>query len=988
MAECDKGAEPPVPEIKLRDEQKLAVDNTLDIFNKNYDKMLWNCKMRFGKTVTAYDLIKSGNYQKTIVVTHRPVVEQGWETDHKKVFGKNSKHVFMKKQNLSYSLDYYDYSSDIKNDNALKSAKARGDYFTYFASMQDLRGSQLAGGKYDKNKAVFAMDWDLIIYDEAHEGTQTDLGQTVQTLLETAKDGKKPKVLELSGTPYNIMDKYEDNVYTWDYVMEQREKEKWNKKHPDEINPYADMPKMNIFTFDMSKAIPTSYRYETETTAFNFREFFRVWTGETEKDFRPIPEGKKKGDFVHEDDVRAFLNLITTESNDTKYPFATDEFRKEFKHTFWMVPGVKEAAALSAVLKSHSVFMHYKVVNVAGEGDDEEMPYDNALKLVQDAIKANDYTITISCGKLTTGVTVPEWTAVMMLTGSATTDAKGYMQTIFRVQSAGQIDGKQKDNCYVFDFAPDRALRVISDYHRLSNKGKTSDDKYKTMLSEFMNYCSVIAIEGTKMEPYNVNSLMRQIKRISIDAAIKSGFEDDSVYKVDAGIVMDENDKKFFEALKARLSAHAKSKRETKITIAENGLSAEEYEKARRAEHKPKKNLTPEEIEALEKLKAQRKQQQAFFALLRNISIRLPLFIYGAGVPITEGLPLAKFIEIVDEESWKEFMPQDVDKDLFKRSIKYFDEDVLMAAGLRIRRLTKQADEYPPTERIKRITEIISHFRNPDKETVLTPWRVVNMHMSDTVGGYCFLNERFDANEPLEEPRYVNQGKVTAELFDNKNSKILEINSKSGLYPLYIAYSLYRKRLPKKEEDMTLEEQSAIWNEVLKDNLFVLCKTTMARAITQRTLAGFTEAKTNTHYQAHLLEHMQNDMKWVVRKIANPAVWGKEGERMKFDAIVGNPPYQLTKNGNNEQIHFAFLEASYNLTSKFVSLIQPLNWLNNSKLLNHVVDHVENCIDTLTAKMFFRPFKYHRESDICLLIKIKNLRQLILLKTIKIIMVN
>ena len=890
LSESEKHDKLPEPAIKLRDEQKAAVDKTLDVFSSG-DNMLWNCKMRFGKTLTAYELIRSGKYQKTIVVTHRPVVEQGWEEDHGKLFGKDSSHVFMKKQNLSYSEDYFDYSSDIKNDTALKNAKAHGDYFTYFASMQDLRGSKLAGGKFDKNKAVFDMDWDLVIYDEAHEGTQTDLGQTVQTLLESEKNGKKPKILELSGTPYNIMDKFDDNVYTWDYVMEQRAKEEWDYKHPGEENPYADMPKMNIFTFDMSEAIPTSYRYETETSAFNFREFFRVWTGDAEKDYRPLPKGKKIGDFVHEDDVRSFLNLITTESADTKYPFATDEFRKEFKHTFWMVPGVKEAKALSAVLKTHPVFMHYQVVNVAGEGD-EELPYDNALKLVQDAIKANDYTITISCGKLTTGVTVREWTAVMMLTGSATTDAKGYMQTIFRVQSAGQIDGKQKENCYVFDFAPDRALKVISESHNLTKKGKSSDDKLKDTLTIFMNYCPVIAINGTKMEPYNANSLMRQIKRISVDAAIKSGFEDDSIYKVDAGIVMDERDKEFFEALKARLNAHAKTKRETKVTIADNGLSDEDYKKAVAVEHKPAKNLTPEELALKEKLKAQRKQQQAFFGLLRNISIRLPLLIYGADVDITESLPLIKFTEIVDEESWKEFMPQDVDKDLFKRSIKYFDEDVLMAAGLRIRRLAKQADEYPPTERVKRITEIIGHFRNPDKETVLTPWRVVNMHMSDTVGGYCFLNEQFDTKDPLEEPRYVSQGNVTEELFGNKGSKILEINSKSGLYPLYVAYSLYRKRLPKKEEDLTFEEQSAIWNEVLKDNVFVLCKTTMAEKITQRTLAGFTKAQTNTHYQPHLLERMQEDMDWVVKKITNPAVWGKEGERMKFDAIVGNPPYQ------------------------------------------------------------------------------------------------
>lgn len=932
LSENDKKIVVNASEIKLRDEQKDAVDKTLTIF-KTGDKMLWNCKMRFGKTLTAYELIRRGSYQKTIVVTHRPVVEQGWEEDHSKLFGKNSDHVFMKKQDLTYSEDYFDYNSDIKNDVALKNAKNTGEHFTYFASMQDLRGSKRAGGKFDKNNAVFDMDWDLIIYDEAHEGTQTDLGQKVQSLLETEKDGKKPKILELSGTPYNIMDKYDDNVYTWDYVMEQRAKEEWNSKHPDEPNPYADMPRMNIFTFDMSESIPTSYRYETETSAFNFREFFRVWTGDTEKDYRPVPEGKNIGDFVHEDDVISFLNLITADSADSKYPFATDEYRREFKHTFWMVPGVKEARALSAVLKKHPVFMHYQIVNVAGDGDkDEEMPYDNALKLVQSAIKTNDFTITISCGKLTTGVTVKEWSAVMMLTGSATTDAKGYMQTIFRVQSAGQIDGKQKENCYVFDFAPDRALKVISDAHRLSDKGKSSDKKYKDVLTLFMNYCPVIAISGTKMEPYNANSLMRQVKRISVDAAIKSGFEDDSIYKIDAGIVMDESDKQFFEALKARLNAHAKTKRETKVTIADNGLSDEDYKKAVAIEHKPAKNLTPEEIALKEKLKAQRKQQQAFFGLLRNISIRLPLLIYGADVPLTESLPLEKFIEIVDDESWKEFMPQDVDKLLFKRSIKYFDEDVLMAAGLRIRRLAKQADEYPPTERVKRITEIIGHFRNPDKETVLTPWRVVNMHLSDTIGGYCFLNEQFDAKDPLEEPRYVSQGDVTEELFGNKNSKILEINSKSGLYPLYVAYSMYRSRLTKKEEEYNPEELSAIWNSVLKDNVFVLCKTTMAAKITKRTLAGFTDSYTNTHYQPHLLERMQEDMAWVVKKITNPAVWGKEGERMKFDAIVGNPPYQTEGKGDSNaknSIYHLFIDLGIKI-SDVCTLIHPARFLFNA----------------------------------------------------------
>ena len=181
--------------------------------------------------------------------------------------------------------------------------------------MQDLRGSKLVKGKHPKNKAVFAMDWDLIIYDEAHEGTQTDLGQAVQTLLEQPKAGKVPKVLQLSGTPYNIQSQYSDgNMFPWGYVDEQRKKRDWGKQHPGDHNPYADLPELRICTFDLRNKLGGSNRYEDENIAFNFREFFRTWTGDPKRDFRVLPTGVEIGDFVHADDVRAFLDLISADS--------------------------------------------------------------------------------------------------------------------------------------------------------------------------------------------------------------------------------------------------------------------------------------------------------------------------------------------------------------------------------------------------------------------------------------------------------------------------------------------------------------------------------------------------------------------------------------------------------------------------------------------------------------------------------------------------
>ena len=919
--------------ITLRTEQRKAVENTLSAFRSS-DHMLWNCKMRFGKTVSAYDLIKRGGYQKSIVVTHRPVVVKGWREDHDKIFGSDSEHIFVTKQTGSNAYEF-DAAIDAENERMLRAYVAQGISFTYFASMQDLRGSELAGGKFEKNKAVFDIDWDLIIYDEAHEGTQTDPGKNVRGLLETPKNGKHPRVLSLSGTPYNIENNYSvENTYTWDYVMEQRRKREYALYHPDEPNPYADLPELRIYTFDLQKSLPASYRYVTEDMAFNFREFFRTWTGNPKKDFRPIPSGRRVGDFVHEDDVIAFLNLISADSDENNYPFSNAAYRDMFRHTFWIVPGVNAAAALSKLLKKHPVFKQFKVANVAGAGDEEE-PYDEALKKVQDAIANNKYTITLSCGRLTTGVTVPEWSAVMLLTGGANASAAGYMQTIFRVQSAGSIDGKQKECAYAFDFAPDRALNVISEVHDLTRHGKMSDEQQREALGEFLNFCPVIAVEGTQMLPYKTESLMRQIKKISVDKAVNTGLDDDSIYNEGVGIVMDGEDVKLFNKLAGIVHGQSKAKPlPKKVTINSQGLTNEQYEIAEKAKNKPKRERTPEEEAAIKKQQELKKEREKVLRLLRAVSIRLPLLIYGMRKDVNEDIPMEEFVKQIDPESWSEFMPKGVTKDLFLQLLKYYDRDVVSGAGFRIRRMARAADELPPLRRAMRIAEIISHFRNPDKETVLTPWRVVNMHMSDTIGGYCFFDEDFDPRRPLDEPRLVENGDVTANIFCNPDAHLLEMNSKSGLYPLYLACSIYLMKLSKPEDEMPLAETQRIWREIVSNNIFVFCRTKMACSITRRTLVGYQDEWTVHAINLPRLLDWMNDKVRLAHKLSNPEVWKIEGERLKFDAIVGNPPYQLTGGSggtNDAPIYQEFAMLAEQLEPEYTSLIMPARWFSGGR---------------------------------------------------------
>ena len=894
--------------IVFRPEQKKAIDMTIKQFKRS-NQMLWNAKMRFGKTLSALEVVKQEEFTRTLILTHRPVVDEGWFDDFNKIF-------FDRKD--------YHYGSRNKGElfGKLEQLAKNGDKYVYFASMQNLRGSELVGGKFEKNSEIFDAAWDFLIVDEAHEGTQTELGKNVVN--EIVKP--QTKVLRLSGTPFNLLDDYSENeIFTWDYVMEQRAKAEWDLTHMGDPNPYESLPAINIYTYDLGTLMSD---YVEDEKAFNFREFFRT---------------KDDDSLVHEKDVDRFLDLLCKDDKDSLYPYSCDSFRRIFRHTLWVVPGVASAKALSAKLKAHPVFGLFKVVNVAGNGDEDEENAE-ALKMVNDAIGPDPdetYTITLSCGRLTTGVSIKPWTAVFMMAGSFSTSAAQYMQTIFRVQTPFTCHGRMKEQCYAFDFAPDRTLRVLAETAKVNAKVGKQTEEDRKILGDFLNFCPIISIDGSQMKPYDVNKMMSQLKKAQIEKVVQCGFEDGALYN-DELLKLTEVELKDFEDLKGIIGKTKAMAKTGNIDVNNQGFTNEEYAEKEKLEKKKKKDLTPEEQKRLDELKKKQTQRKDAISILRGISIRMPLLIYGAELNNEdEEITIDNFANLIDAQSWEEFMPKDVTKQVFEKFKKYYEPDVFREAGKRIREMARVADNFTIEERIERIASIFNTFRNPDKETVLTPWRVVNMHMSDCLGGWCFYDEEF--KQMLSIPRYVDQGHVTKEVF-RTDAHILEINSKSGLYPLYVAYNIYRSRVDeakKRYGEVSIGFAKSLWDATIEENILVVCKTPMARSITKRTLAGFRNTKVNAQYYKDLIKNISERPEAVVNTFRDGKHFWKinNNPNMKLDAIVGNPPYQVVSNSDNQNrnppIYHKFVQLGIALSPEYFSLITPARWYSSNILMGN-----------------------------------------------------
>ena len=1040
--------------ITLRSEQRDAIDQAKERFCKRsgrrgeyqyevlpeYRQFLWNAKMRFGKTICAMQLMRELDVKRTLIITHRPVVGESWLQAFKQVVGRKSSEPKVKGNSDIHKTYGFGMRSDDESETAgnyydlEKFVETPGNHYAFFVSMQYIRLSELVNSKTqakntgagnttsaanEKLKAdILKTDWDLIIIDEAHEGTLTSLGKgVIQDFLKK----ERTKMLYLSGTPFNLYEDFKkDEIYTWDYIAEQTAKHNWDLEHPNEKNPYAELPKMNIFTYDITKNIDNIL---DQTGVFSFPEFFRTWTGNPKADKASMPEGAK-GRFVHEQDVSEFLDLLCKKDAENNFPFSTNEYRQMFRHTLWVVSHVNEAAALEQLLKEHKIFRHFNVVNVAGRNETDEQN-ENALDKVLKAIGDNPEktsTITISCGRLTTGVTVAPWTAVFYLKGGDR--AATYMQTIFRVQSPYKThEGKIKKECYVFDFAPDRTLKIVAETAKFSSmatakeKKKQEGDEEKTQemrdketVREFIELCPVLSMDGGKMSPMDVNDIYKQLENVFIDRLVRKGFDDPCLYnqdelnKVNPEIInhigehggkapdekrkdasksvdlshMTQEERAEWEENKRQKIAEAKKKAEEKLKKDEEfkaqweAMSDEEREDWLKAE--------AERIARREKAKEEREEFKKRMTNIRGIALRIPLLMYGgadAGDPKDE-LTVDNFTRKIKDESWTEFMPKGISKEDFNKIRKCFNTTRFEEAGKKYRALTREADFMHIDERIRQITEIFSYFRNPDKETVLTPWRVVNMHMSDTIGGWCWYDESFDEKTGmLSTPRYVDQGDVTRQLFDNVDlagevqTKILEINSKTGLYPLYVTYSLFRRRLEEyikaeciEKETVSVLEEQVVWDDIVENNMYVICNTPMAKGITHRTLFGFRQVDQKANIKnVQLIERASKDQEGLVKELESVGFWkgNSSKQEMKFNAVVGNPPYQIMDGGGTGSsatpIYNKFVDLAKLLNPNNVSMIIPAKWYTGGKGLD------EFRANMLNDKQLIKLFDYEDSRD-------------------------
>ena len=449
---------------------------------------------------------------------------------------------------------------------------------------------------------------------------------------------------------------------------------------------------------------------------------------------------------------------------------------------------------------------------------------------------------------------------------------------------------------------------------------RSNTQQQKDAMTSLLNFMPILSSTDNGMQTYDVDKMLVQLKKVYAEKAVRSGFEDDSLYN-DNLLMLDADAVATFNNLKGIVGTTGKQGKQ-KIVVNENGLTDEEYDRGERAKKKPARERTPEEKEAIEKIKQAQKDRKALISILRGVSIRIPMMIYGMSVDLNQDITIKDFINHVDEKSWQEFMPKGFTKGMFREIQKYYDPQVFIEAGRIIRNKAKSYDKLDVLTRAERIAELFATFKNPDKETVLTPWRVVNMQLVKTLGGLNFYDDNFSrtTTNAISNLHWVEQPET--DTVYRKDAKILDINAKTGLYPLHVALSLYYQKVEANTDPHF--EADKVYQDILRENVYAIAKTPMAKTITERTLAGYKPLETNVHY----IEDFSNLIKQDPKK-------GQENIKeafgnVKFDVVVGNPPYQENKEGTSDNpIYHHFYDLAKEIADQYC-LISPARFLFNA----------------------------------------------------------
>ena len=946
-------------EFKLRPNQEAAVEKTyrrweISKQHPEDDKLkefLWNAKPRFGKTITAYEFAKKIEARKVLIITQRTAISDSWFNDYNKFLkGRQTGYIFgSSKENVKEDNENTKSKAHSKKEirEALKDNEDQKIIF--YISFSDIKGKDESGNFKKNNAWIFEIDWDLLIIDETHEGSLTDKAKKVYEGLNYGF------LLHLSGTPFKRIEMggySEKNSYSWSYTDEQYEKENWDYSRGK--NPYEEMPRLNIYAYQLSLALRRVAI--SDEKSFDFREFFK------------ITSNKNLGDsFVHDAEIDLFLDNLCSATNKDNlegyqtFPFGNEELRDSLRHTFWLLPKDRRIVRLlGEKLKKHHFFKDYKII-VATGSDDKEAPQDSmkALRELRKKIGEEPHktkTITLSLGMLTTGVTVKEWTAVLMLNDAKS--AEQYIQASFRAQTPwkyqllnGEIyKGKDqkneevktytKENAYVFDFSPDRVLEIIPEYANLEATGATKTaEEQKRNLNKLRNFLPVISIDDEcKMRCLDSNEILELRKSVNSAArdVVDSGFMLNKLFTIrDIFHISDRNRNILNRMIAVKPDTKRKIEKpgaisidgiekdiyeeyesngiKGRICVSESELGERKYEVETFDDNGKEMpyggheisidnldngldslSISKEEREAFERIKEREEENQKrkkdeeskVRDRLRGFARTIPMLLMAYGKSDTN---LDNFHKFVSKEVFIELTG--ISDEDFKslRDEGLFNESVFNAAIKHFLKRKKELGKYFEQDKDEDIFDYI-----PPQQTnqIFTPKTVINQML-----------------DILEQE---NPG-----IFKNPHIKFFDPNMKSGQYITEIAKRLYRNS---KDKDI---------NRIIKDQLFGFAPTKILTDITHEMIFGWADFKEreklkNNFPEVNLLTDIKepNGLRDRITEVY--------GEDMKFDVIIGNPPYQEeTKDTSDKPIYNYFMDQAYAICDK-VCFITPARFLFNA----------------------------------------------------------